>query len=281
MLRFKSLSSGSTGNATLVEAGAGNGSVGTTRLLVDCGLGVQRLIAALDAAGVMPTEIDAIFITHEHGDHLGCVTQFASRYSIPVWASNGTHAALRDMRNKQEARQQARQTKQTTLAPDFDDLVRIAQDTCAVDLGELQFTPFTVPHDAREPLQLSCTDGASKLGVLTDLGHASRHVLEQLAMCHALLLECNHDTEMLVNSSYPAFLKSRVGGDFGHLSNAAAADILASLHHPGLRHVAAAHLSQQNNRPELVQNCLASVLGCLPTDVLIATADQGTPWLAV
>lgn len=277
MLRFKNLSSGSTGNATLVEAKVACGTARATRLLVDCGLGLQRLTAALDAAGVMASEIDAIFITHEHGDHLGCVTQFASRYSIPVWASSGTHAALRDIRLKQ----QARQTKQAKLAPDFDDLVRIAQDMCAVDLGELQFTPFTVPHDAREPLQLSCTDGASKLGILTDLGHASRHVLEQLARCHALLLECNHDTAMLANSSYPAFLKSRVGGDFGHLSNAAAADILASLHHPGLRHVAAAHLSQQNNRPELVQSCLASVLGCPPADVLIATADQGTPWLAV
>lgn len=281
MLRFKNLSSGSTGNATLVEATSGSGAANKTRLLVDCGLGLQRLLVALDASGVTPSEIDAIFITHEHGDHLGCVTQFASRYSIPVWASSGTHAALRDMRNKQEARQQARQTKQAKLAPDFDDLVRIAQDTGAVDLGELQFTPFTVPHDAREPLQLSCTDGASKLGILTDLGHASPHVLEQLAACHALLLECNHDTEMLANSSYPTFLKSRVGGDFGHLSNAAAADILANLQHPGLRHVAAAHLSQQNNRPELAQNSLASILGCQPADVLIATADQGTPWLSV
>lgn len=230
-------------------------------------------MASLNAAGVMASDIDAIFITHEHGDHLGCVTQFASRHNIPVWASSGTHAALRDMRQKQ--------TKQAQLAPDFDSLVRIAQDTCAVDLGNLQFTPFTVPHDAREPLQLSCTDGASKLGILTDLGHASRHVLEQLAQCHALLLECNHDTDMLENSSYPAFLKARVGGDFGHLSNAAAAGILASLHHPGLRQVAAAHLSQQNNRPELAQRCLATALGCSLSDILIATAEQGTPWLSV
>ncbi len=277
MLRFKSLSSGSTGNATLVEAVGGCGSASATRLLVDCGLGLQRLTAALGVAGVMPSEIDAIFITHEHGDHLGCVAQFASRYRIPVWASSGTHAALKDMRLKQEAKQ----TRQAKLAPNFDDLIRVAQDTCAVDLGELQLTPFTVPHDAREPLQLTCTDGASKLGILTDLGHASRHVLEQLVACHALLLECNHDTEMLANSSYPAFLKSRVGGDFGHLSNTAAASLLASLHHTGLRHVAAAHLSQQNNRPELAQNSLATVLGCQPTDVLIATADQGTPWLSV
>ena len=280
MLRFKSLSSGSTGNATLVEAGTaqGTGSVFTSRLLVDCGLGLQRLLAALAVADLAPTDIDAIFITHEHGDHLGCVTQFASRYNIPVWASRGTHAALKDMRLRKDAKQTF---KQSTFAPDFEDLVRIAQDTCPVAVGELQFTPFTVPHDAREPLQLSCSDGALKLGILTDLGHASRHVLEQLVDCHALLLEFNHDTEMLANSRYPAFLKSRVGGDFGHLSNAAAAEVLATLNHASLRHVAAAHLSLQNNRPELAQNCIADVLGCTPNDVVIATADSGTPWQTI
>lgn len=276
MLRFKNLSSGSTGNATLVEARGGTVS-NTTRLLVDCGLGLQRLMAALDLADVRPSHIDAIFITHEHGDHLGCVVQFASRYSIPVWASSGTHAVLKDMR----LRQKTRQPNQTKLAPDFDDLVRIAVDTCPVDLGELQFSPFTVPHDAREPLQLSCTDGNSKLGILTDLGHASRHVLEQLAQCHALLLECNHDTDMLANSSYPSFLKSRVGGDFGHLSNTAAAEILTALQHTGLRRVAAAHLSQQNNKAELAQNSLSSVLGCLPADIMVAQPDVAMPWLTV
>ena len=276
MLRFKNLSSGSTGNVTLVEAQGGT-IVKNTRLLVDCGLGLQRLIAALDLAGVLPSQIDAIFITHEHGDHLGCVVQFASRYSIPVWASSGTHAALKDMR----LRQKTKLSNQTQLAPDFDDLVRIAQDTCPVDLGELQFSPFTVPHDAREPLQLSCTDGNSKLGILTDLGHASRHVLEQLATCHALLLECNHDTDMLANSSYPPFLKLRVGGDFGHLSNTAAAEILAALHHDGLRHVVAAHLSQQNNKAKLVQSSLTRVLGCLPADIMVAQPDVAMPWLTV
>lgn len=276
MLRFKNLSSGSTGNATLIEATGGVGAH-TTRLLVDCGLGLLRLTAALDLAGVHPSQIDGIFITHEHGDHLGCVVQFASRYSIPVWASNGTHAALKDIR----LRQKSKLPDQTKLVPDFDDLVRIAQDTCPVDLGELQFNPFTVPHDAREPLQLSCTDGLSKLGILTDLGHASHHVREQLSHCHALLLESNHDTEMLAKSSYPPFLKSRVGGDFGHLSNTAAAEILDDLQHPGLRQVTAAHLSQQNNKAELVQNSLSRVLGCLPTEILIAQPDVGTPWLTV
>ncbi len=276
MLRFKSLASGSTGNATLVEA-KGRTAANVSRLLVDCGLGFQRLLAALDIAGASPTQINAIFITHEHGDHLGCVVAFASRYSIPVWASSGTHAALRDIR----LRQKDKHASQIKLASDFEDLVRITKDMCPVDLGELQLAPFTVPHDAREPLQLTCTDGKSKLGILTDLGHASRHVLEQLSQCHALLLECNHDTEMLDNSSYPAFLKSRVSGDFGHLSNTAAAEILKTLQHNRLRHVTAAHLSQQNNKVELAQSSLSDVLGCQLADINVAQPDVGTPWLTV
>jgi phosphoribosyl 1,2-cyclic phosphodiesterase len=189
MLRFRSLGSGSSGNATLVEAGNG---VHVRRLLVDCGLGIRQLDARLAQAGVAPGGIDAVFITHEHGDHIGCARAFALRERIPVWMSHGTHAAID--------------------APDFDGLLRVARDADSIDLGELQLQPFTVPHDAREPLQLTCTDGAATLGVLTDLGHATAYVLQRLAGCHALLLECNHDPDLLAASAYPPFLKRRVGG---------------------------------------------------------------------
>ena len=138
-----------------------------------------------------------------------------------------------------------------------------------------------MPHDAREPLQLTCSDGNAKLGILTDLGHASRHVLDQLAGCNALLLESNHDEAMLSNSKYPAFLKARVGGDFGHLSNAQAAAVLSAVMHDKLSHVSAAHLSQQNNHPSLAQSALATVLGCMPAEILAACPEIGTPWMVV
>ena len=257
MLRFKSLGSGSSGNATLVEA------VGTTplRVLVDCGLGIRQLTCRLGEAGLLPEDIHAVFVTHEHGDHIGCARSLSLRYRIPVWMSCGTYTAIG--------------------SPDFDGLLRTARDGEAIDLGGLQLTPFTVPHDAREPLQLSCTDGSAKLGVLTDLGHATAHVMTHLQNCDALLLECNHDTDMLEQSAYPAFLKRRVGGQYGHLSNAAAADIARALKHNGLQHLVAAHLSAQNNRPDLVQGLMAEALSCGASDIVVARPDNGTTWLTI
>lgn len=259
MLRFKSLGSGSSGNATLIEATSG-GSSGL-RLLIDCGLGLKQLLHRLGLAGFTPTDLGAIFITHEHADHIGCALSLSLRYRIPVWMSRGTHDAIG--------------------GPDFDGLLHIASDDAAIDLGALQVTPFTVPHDAREPLQLTCTDGSAKLGVLTDLGHATAHVLSHLAACDALLLECNHDTDLLMASGYPAFLKRRVGGLHGHLSNSNAAEIARALNHGGLKHLVAAHLSAQNNRPAAVQALMAEALAWSANDIVVATAHDGCPWLQV
>jgi phosphoribosyl 1,2-cyclic phosphodiesterase len=166
-------------------------------------------------------------------------------------------------------------------APDFEGLLNVAQDMQRIAVGELELQPFTVPHDAREPLQLTCSDGAVRLGVLTDLGHATRHVLTQLQGCQALLLECNHDPGLLEASRYPPFLKQRVGGRHGHLSNADAAAVLQAVRHQGLRQVVAAHLSEQNNRPELAQAALAAVLACDLHDIAVAEAEAGTGWHTV
>ncbi|MGH8822223.1 MAG: MBL fold metallo-hydrolase [Rhodoferax sp.] len=258
MLRFRSLGSGSSGNATVVEAGRGSK---VTRLLIDCGFGLKHLDARLGAAGLTASQLDAVFITHEHGDHIGCVRQLALRERIPIWMSRGTHAALG--------------------ASDLDGLFHTASDGQAIDLGGLQLMPFTVPHDAREPLQLTCSDGESRLGVLTDLGHATTHVLAHLGQCQALLLECNHDPDLLAASSYPAFLKNRVGGLHGHLANADAAAIARAVQHPGLQRVVAAHLSKQNNRPALARTALAEALGKGAVAIDIADAQHGTAWFEV
>lgn len=256
MLRFRNLGSGSTGNATLVEARDG---LTTTRLLVDCGFGIRQLETRLAAAGLGTADLDAVFITHEHSDHVGCARQLALRERIPLCMSHGTYRAIGE--------------------PDLQGLLRPMRDAIAFEIGALRLLPFTVPHDAREPLQLSCGDGARRLGILTDLGHATPYVLSQLAGCDALLLESNHDPELLERSSYPPFLKRRVAGYWGHLSNASAAAIARQLNHAGLRHLVAAHLSQQNNRPELAAAALADALGCALEDVLIADAALGTGWL--
>ena len=255
MLRFKSLGSGSAGNAMLVEATG----LMPLRVLIDCGLGLKHLKHRLGEAGLQPEDLHAVFITHEHSDHTGCVRTLSLRYKIPVWMSHGTYTAMG--------------------APDFSGLLRMARDGDLIDLGGMQLTPFTVPHDAKEPLQLSCTDGLSKLGILTDLGHATAHVLSHIKDCDGLVLECNHDIELLAQSVYPAFLKQRVGGNFGHLSNAAAGTIAKTVFHHRLKHLVAAHLSEQNNRPDLAREVLSEATGFDKAEIIVASALGGTPWL--
>lgn len=261
MLRFKNLGSGSAGNATLVEARCGQQ---LSRLLIDCGLSVRELGKRLSVADLTLEDIDAVFITHEHVDHVGHARALATRTGIPVWMSRGTALVC--------------QLADWGLA---EGQWHIASDSHAFAVGALEIMPFTVPHDAREPLQLRCSDGDRSLGVLTDLGHGSAHVIESLQHCHALLLECNHDSELLAQSSYPAFLKKRIAGPQGHLSNEESAQLTAALVHPGLNLLVAAHLSERNNRPELAQCTLARAAGCSTEDIPVADPLLGTPWFTV
>ena len=257
MLRFRSLASGSSGNATLIE---GSDGLHRTRVLVDCGLGLRQLMARLAVEGIGPADLHGIFITHEHGDHIGCAPMLVARYGVPLWTSAGT--------------------AQYAAFAGLESALNLVRDGQVFAIGGLQLHPFTVPHDAREPLQLRCTDGDRVLGLMTDIGHVTGHALAALAGCHALVLESNHDVELLAQSRYPDFLKRRVGGQHGHLSNVQAAAALGALHHDRLNTVVAAHLSERNNRPELVSRAFAAVLGCGEADVLLAER-HGRGWLDV
>ncbi|KVE33773.1 MBL fold metallo-hydrolase [Burkholderia sp. TSV86] len=257
-MRFASLGSGSEGNALVVEASSG---VTTTRVLLDCGFSakeIERRLARLDL-GV--GALDAIFVTHEHGDHVGCALTLARRASLPLYMSWGTARAIG--------------------ADDAGIDLRVLWEGEAVALGDLSVLPYTVPHDAREPLQFVFGDGAMRLGVLTDVGMSTPHIGAVLSGCDALVLEANHDAAMLAASRYPASLKARIGGSHGHLSNDAAAQILAALDCSRLKHLVAAHLSQQNNTPELAQAALAAALGSGASDVLVASQGDGFGWLGL
>lgn len=257
-MRFASLGSGSEGNSLLVEAQSG---ATTTRVLLDCGFSAKEVERRLVRLGTSAEFLDAILITHEHSDHIGSALTLARKWSIPLHMSWGTARAVG--------------------ADDTGVDLRVLWGDEAVAIGDISVLPYTVPHDAREPLQYVFSNGASRLGVLTDVGTSTPHISAVLSGCDALILECNHDLQMLAGSRYPQSLKARIGGNHGHLNNDAAAQILASLDRSRLRHLVAAHLSQQNNLPELAQAAMAGVLGAATTEVLVATQSDGFDWLSL
>lgn len=244
-MRFCILGSGSTGNACVVQARLAHH---TTTLLIDCGLGLRVLQSRLKTAGLAVTDLSAIFITHEHSDHVGALPQVLSHHPLPVLASAGTLRALR----------LGKQAKAFQALQQFDAQALKDGDTHAI--GPLNLHPFTVPHDASEPLQLVLSHQDKRMGYVTDLGHPSMRVIQALQNLHAIVLEANHDPHMLESGGYPPFLKRRVAGALGHLTNTQSAQLLAQIQHPGLHTVVAAHLSLKNNHPDLAIAALSPVL---------------------
>jgi len=260
-MRFASLGSGSEGNALLVASGAKSYCPGArqTRVLMDCGFGLQDTVSRLARLGVSPGQLSGIVVTHEHGDHISGVARLARKYNLPVWLTHGT---LRS------------QTKAFSGIAD----IREIDPHLAFAIGDLEIIPYPVPHDAAEPVQFVFSDGARRLGVLTDTGCSTAHIEQTLSGCHALVLECNHDTEMLMNGDYPYSLKQRVGGRFGHLNNQESAGILARLDVSRLQHLIAAHLSRKNNTPALAVRALSVAAMCEESWVGVATQEDGFAW---
>ncbi len=264
MLRFASLGSGSKGNCTIVEVRAlsrASDASEPTRVLIDCGFNLrdtERRLARLD---LLPGQITGILVTHEHGDHAGCVFDFAASHGTAVLITHGTLDALK-------AEGKVLEGVRITLIN--------GRETAQI--GAMQVQPFTVPHDAREPVQFIISDGARKLGILTDIGVTTPHVESMLSGLDALVLETNYDADMLWAGAYPKWLKARIAGPFGHLDNRESERLLGALDCTKLKHVIGAHLSQQNNRPELARAALARALGCEESWIGLATQDDGFGW---
>ena len=231
---------------------------GGTTVLVDCGFSVKQTTGRLKALGVDVETIDALLVTHEHGDHVGGVIPLAHRFDLPVYASHGTHRALAERDLDQR-------------------LARVIVPAEGLVVGDLAVLPVPVPHDAREPTQYVISHAGVAVGILTDLGHVTPFVVESYRKCNAILVESNHDAEMLRNGDYPPRLKRRIAGKLGHLSNAQTAGFLEEIVHDALTHVVIGHISEQNNAKEPLQRTFREFEKLIP-NFAYATQTHGIGW---
>ena len=253
MIRFASLGSGSRGNATLIESGS-------TKVLLDCGFSVKETERRLLRLGCEANSLNGIAVTHEHSDHVNGVARLSRKYNIPVWLTVGTRTGARDSK--------------------FSSTHLIKADS-SFAIGDLNLHPFPVPHDAREPCQFVFSDGAHRLGILSDLGAPTPHIIDCLQDLDALVLECNYDHHMLMNGAYPYRLKQRVAGDYGHLDNRQSQAILGRLDLSKLQHLLGGHVSEKNNLKEHAHSALCSGADCEPEWVTVACQDDGFDWRCV
>lgn len=234
--------------------------------MVDCGFAVKEAVSRLQRVGLQPEEVDAMVVTHEHGDHIGGVFKFSRKFGTPVYLTHGTwRAALRA----------------GLTDTDYLDTGRVVliDSHSPVTVKGLTLHPFPVPHDALEPIQLLIESASGfTTGILTDCGTSTPHLVAMLNKAHALILESNHCPDMLSGSPYPPSLKKRVGGDYGHLSNQVACEILSKLDSGRLRFAVAAHLSQTTNSPEVVHAMWKAVLGPRGVSFEIACQEEGIAW---
>ncbi len=233
---FSPLCSGSSGNASYLEAGG-------ARLLIDAGLPASRITALLEDIDVEPKTLRGILVTHEHSDHVAGVGVLSRRFDLPIYATAGCWAHMRHTLGEIKPRN-----------------IRVIVPDQAFFMEELCILPFATPHDAAEPVGFVFEQNGHKLALMTDIGHVSSHMLESIAGADLLLLESNHDVEMLRAGGYPYPLKMRILSANGHLSNEDAGLVLVKLYQSGLRNAIIGHLSRENNHPDLALLTVLSVL---------------------
>jgi len=249
-MRFSSLGSGSKGNATVVQHG-------DTLLLIDCGFSVKETEKRLSLRDLNAGDLNGIVVTHEHSDHIRGVLSLAKKYQLPVLMTAGTAKSIK-----------------STVGIELS----FIESDVSFSFGDLDITPVSVAHDAREPIQFVLRGGGMTLGVLTDLGSVTPHVLENYFFCHGLLVESNHDVGMLATGPYPPSLKNRVGGDWGHLNNQQTKYLLQNIHTEQLQQLVIGHISEKNNSLDLVKKVMSEV-DIKASDIHYACQGNGFPWI--
>ena len=256
-MKLACLASGSSGNATLVDTGS-------QYVLIDCGLSAKETRNRLAVLDLSITDISAILITHEHADHIGGADAVANQSGAKVYATRGTALKFKGRQLKDECH-----------------IIRAGQ---AFYIDEIKVMPVAVPHDAREPVQFTLTNekSNSKIGVLTDLGSITPHVIDEFVDCQSLLIEANHCEDLLRNGPYPAALKRRILGPWGHLSNAQTQELLKKLLSSGSapNNLIIGHISKENNSVDRVKDCLADLVTNFDS-LILAAQDKVEPWIGI
>ncbi len=236
------LASGSRGNTALVESS-------NARILVDAGISCRETFKRLKSLGREPREISAVLITHEHSDHVYGLATLAKKLKVPVFMTGATHQAwARSLRNESGEMPQVAKLEIFSAGRSF-------------QIADITVTPFTIPHDAADPVGFTFHAEGTKLGIATDLGYMPASVCDHLRGCNVLIIESNHDLEMLRAGAYPWSVKQRVMSRVGHLSNESLAQFFAQNYDGGASYIVLAHLSEQNNHPEIALRAAENALG--------------------
>lgn len=255
MLKFISLISGSSGNSTLV-------SDEHTTLLIDCGMSGKRLIESLGNVGISPCDIDGVLVTHEHSDHVLGIGVIARKFGFKIYGSAGTLSGMNTGKINDEQ------------------LITIDRDN-DFEIGSIGVKPFLIPHDAKEPFGYSFFADNKKVSLATDIGCMNDYILKNLKGSESVILESNHDIEMLRYGSYPYELKRRILGNTGHLSNESAAEAAVNLVNSGTEHIMLGHLSNENNLPDIAYMTTANSFSenniIIEKDVTLKVADRYSP----
>lgn len=264
-MRVCSIASGSSGNCIYVGDEKNH-------ILIDAGISRKRIVEGLAEIGVAPEQLDAIFVTHEHSDHIQGINMMVKMFGTPVFATGGTLDGIC--------------MKDSKGVIGRDKLYQLYADE-PVSIGQLKIMPFWMSHDAAEPVCYCVESGGHKLGMATDLGMFDDYIIEHLSGSDILLLEANHDISMLEAGKYPYPLKRRILSNRGHLSNEDSGRLLCQLSQKRLRHVFLAHLSKENNYPQLAYEAVKCQIweemgiNKLPFELMVAERDKPSPMVVL
>ncbi len=251
-MKFASLGSGSKGNATIIDTEHGC-------LMIDCGFSIKETARRLERVGKSPQDISAILVTHEHSDHWKGVLPFASKFSIDVYATAGCYRAV-------------------NVSPSTSKLLKVICSHSRFMINNVHVLPIPVPHDANEPVQYIFSYDQYRLGILTDVGNITPYIVEQYNNCSGLLVEANHDIELLRAGAYPKFLKDRVAGQWGHLNNHQTASLLSAIDQQSIQKLVIGHISESNNNSARVKQAIEDVFP-RSEKIIYANQNEGFDWV--